>query len=113
MVWSWTFIVRFLQIFWPKMVNISFLCIPYKGTVLSLICLDKCAGNRKNNWNNVNNGVNPFKILDSSKLKEFTDDNFKFDENGRKFSKWVENTEGKGEIAHYLQFLLFPVFSKD
>ena len=23
-------------------------------------------------------------------------------------SKWVENTVGKGEIAHYEQFLLFP-----
>ena len=31
-------------------------------------------------------------ILDSSKLKEFTDNNSKFDENGRKFSKRVENT---------------------
>ena len=30
-------------------------------------------------------------ILDFSKLKEFADDNFKFDENGRKFSKLVEN----------------------
>ena len=30
-------------------------------------------------------------------MKEFADDNFKFDENGRKFLKWVENTEGKGE----------------
>ena len=40
-------------------------------------------------------------ILDSSKLKEFVDDNFKFDENGRKLSKWVENTVGKGEIARY------------
>ena len=47
-------------------------------------------------------------ILDSSKLKEFTDDNFKFDENGRKLSKWVENTGGNGEIARYQQFLLFP-----
>ena len=28
-------------------------------------------------------------ILDSSKLKEFADDNFKFYENGRKFSKWL------------------------
>ena len=46
-------------------------------------------------------------ILDSSKLKEFADDNFKFDENGRKLSKWVENTVGKGEIARYEQFLLF------
>ena len=40
-------------------------------------------------------------ILDSFKLKEFADDNFKFDENGRKFSRRVENTVGKGEIAHY------------
>ena len=47
-------------------------------------------------------------ILDSSKLKEFADDNFKFDENGRQLSKRVENTVGKGEIAHYEQFLLFP-----
>ena len=47
-------------------------------------------------------------ILDSSKLKEFADDTFKFDENGRKFSKQVENTVGKGEIARYKQFLLFP-----
>ena len=44
----------------------------------------------------------------SSKLKKFADDNFRFDENGRKLSKWVENTEGKGEIANYQQFLLFP-----
>ena len=40
--------------------------------------------------------------------KELPDDNFKFDENGRKFSKQVENTVEKGEIAP------FPtVFSKD
>ena len=47
-------------------------------------------------------------ILDSSKLKEFADDNFKFHENERKLSKQVENTVGKGEIACYEQFLLFP-----
>ena len=41
------------------------------------------------------------------------DDNFKFQEIGRKFSKWLENTVGKGEIAHYEQFLRFPVFSLD
>ena len=46
-------------------------------------------------------------ILDSSKLKEFADDNFHFDKNGRKFSKPVENTVGKGEIACYKHFLLF------
>ena len=52
--------------------------------------------------------ITKWQILDSSKLKEFADDNFKFDENGRKLSKWVENTVAKGEIAHYEQFLLFP-----
>ena len=46
-------------------------------------------------------------IRSLSKLKEFADDNFKFDKNGRKLSKRVENTVGKGEIAHYEQFLLF------
>ena len=44
---------------------------------------------------------------DSSKLKEFADDNFKIDENGKKLSKWVENTVGKGENG-YQHFLLFP-----
>ena len=73
--------------------------------------------------------VQPFpkrQILDSS--KDFADDNFIFDEKGRKllkpientvvnpfqnvrkFSKRVENTVGKGEIAPYEQFLLFPQF---
>ena len=47
-------------------------------------------------------------ILDSSKLKEFADYNFKFDNNGRKVFKQVENTVGKGEIARKGQFLLFP-----
>ena len=44
----------------------------------------------------------------TSKLKEFGDENFKFDENGRKLPKWVENIVGKGEITRYEQFLLFP-----
>ena len=47
-------------------------------------------------------------ILDSSKLKEFADDNFKFDENARKLSKRLENTVGQGDIARYEHFLLFP-----
>ena len=42
-------------------------------------------------------------------MKEFADDNFRFDENGTKLSKQVENTMGKGEIACYdKQFLLYP-----
>ena len=44
----------------------------------------------------------------SSKLKEFADDKFIFNINSRNFSKWVENTVRKGEIAHYKKFLFFP-----
>ena len=47
-------------------------------------------------------------ILDTSKPEEFADNNFKFDEYGRKLSKRVENSVGKGEIARFEQFLLFP-----
>ena len=55
--------------------------------------------------------INPLpndKILDRSKLKQSADDNFKFHENSRKFSKRIENTVGKGEIARHEQFLLLP-----
>ena len=45
-------------------------------------------------------------ILDLSKPKEFADDNFKFGKNGRKFSKWLENTVGKEEIAHVFKRLV-------
>ena len=48
------------------------------------------------------------KIFDGSKLKESADDNSEFDVNSKNFSKLVENTMGKGEIARYEQFLLFP-----
>ena len=47
------------------------------------------------------------KKLDWSKFKQLADDNFEFDVNSRKFSKLMENTVGKGEIARYEQFLLF------
>ena len=51
----------------------------------------------------------PTRVLtsDSSKLKAFADNSLRFDEYGGKFSKRVENTVGKGEIALYEQFLLF------
>ena len=47
-----------------------------------------------------------FRPFQSRRL--FADFNFKFDQNGGKFLKSVENTAGKGEIARYEQFLLFP-----
>ena len=51
-----------------------------------------------------------FRLFENEKVcrRQFT-----FDENGRKFSKRVENAVGKGEIARNEQFLLFPqCFSK-
>ena len=50
----------------------------------------------------INLTLNPFpndKLLDASKLKEVADNNYKFDENGRKFPERVENTVKKGKIA--------------
>ena len=41
-------------------------------------------------------------------MKELAYDDFKFDENGKKFSRRVENTAGKGEIAHCEQIFLVP-----
>ena len=55
-----------------------------------------------------------WQILDSFKLKEFAEDNFKFDYDAKKFSNKPENTVGKGEIACYKLFLLFSmVLSKN
>ena len=51
-------------------------------------------------------------ILDSSKPRQFADDNFAFHKNGGKFSKRVENTVGKGEIARCEQFLFPQCFLK-
>ena len=53
-------------------------------------------------------------ILDSCKLKEFADDNFKFNGNGRQFFKQVENAEGKRRNCSLRAISPFPsVFSKD
>ena len=46
-------------------------------------------------------------VLNSSKLKDFADDNSKFEEND-KVSQTVRKHMGKGGIARYEQFLLFP-----
>ena len=54
-----------------------------------------------------------WQILDSSKVKEFADNSFKFDENSGKFPWRVENTGGKGEIAHWAISPFPTVFSKD
>ena len=39
--------------------------------------------------------------------EEFEEDNFRFNENGKKFSKRVENTVVKEEIAHNRPFLYY------
>ena len=61
--------------------------------------------------------INPFpndKFLDSSKLKEFADDNFNVVENKRKLFKQVENTVGKkGNCSLRAISPFSTVFSKD
>ena len=69
--------------------NIFSLC---NSVLKSLLC-----------WRMLKVRITRRQILDSSKLKDFADDNLKFVENGSKLFKPVENTVGKGE-----QFLLFP-----
>ena len=64
------------------------------------------AAHMKLQYNCINSSPND--KSQTSKIKEFADDNFKFDENSRMLAKQVENTVGKGEIACYVQFLLFP-----
>ena len=69
------------------------------------VYLTKCAGLEPVTLRTVDCSFNPLpdnKILDWSKLKEFADNNFKFDESGRKLPKRVENTVGKGEVARYV-----------
>ena len=46
-----------------------------------------------------------FRLFQTERVRRLQ---FEFDENGRMVSKWVENTVGKGKIARYEQFLLFP-----
>ena len=53
-------------------------------------------------------------ILDSSKLKDFADDNFSFDKNGRKFFKWGRIHCGKKRNCPLQAISPFStVFSKD
>ena len=52
-------------------------------------------------------------ILDSSKLKEFADNNLIFDKTAGKFSKkGTKRYEKKGEIVRYEQFISFWQFSR-
>ena len=51
-------------------------------------------------------------ILDSSKLKDFADDNFEPDENRRKFSKRVEKAVGKKEKLLVMSNFYFPTVVK-
>ena len=73
--------------------------------LLSIIrlCLDWY--NAKHDALTLSNTIH-FRLFQTQK---FADDNSKFDENGRMFSKRIENTVGKGEIARYEQFLVFPL----
>ena len=47
-------------------------------------------------------------FIDSSKLKDFADDNFKFDKNGRKIFEWWKTLWEKKKLLVTSKFLLFP-----
>ena len=47
-------------------------------------------------------------ILPSTKFKKIADENFEFDEHGRKFLKRVEKPVEKRESTHYKQISPFP-----
>ena len=47
-------------------------------------------------------------IFDFSKLKQFADDNSKFNETVKELSKRIKNSVETGEVARYEHFLLFP-----
>ena len=82
-------------------------CVVDNPCLNGALCEDKPNGNFRYWYSLI---FTKWQTLDSSNLKAFADDNFQFDENGRKFSKQLEqleNTVGKGEIARYEQFLLF------
>ena len=71
------------------------------GLFLSFLCISS----------DVSLSLNSFpkdKFKTRLNLKEFAENNFKFDKKMAELSKWVENTVGKGEIARHEQFLLFP-----
>ena len=40
-------------------------------------------------------------------MKKFANANFEFDGNGRKISKWVENTVGKKKLLHMSNFSFY------
>ena len=73
---------------------------------MTLECLDCVPDNKSSDQSNLKIFANN-KINVTKKLELVVDDNSKFYENGRKFSKQVENTVGKGEIACHVQFLIF------
>ena len=60
----------------------------------------------------INTLILHFNPLPDNKLKDFAEDNLKFEENGRKLYKPVENTVGKGEIAQCFQKACFRLVSQ-
>ena len=59
-------------------------------------------------FNAIFNNAGISTLSQTTNFRLFQTDNFKCDTNGRKFSKRLENTVVKGEIARYEQFLLLP-----
>ena len=69
---------------------------------------------KKNSLHSLNDYPCPEReILTSSKLKEVADNSFKFDENGRKFSKGLKTLWEKNKLLVTSDFFVFPSVSTD
>ena len=80
----------------------------YITIVLQLYLTDSVCCSRKNiDVHYVNRPLPDCKVLASSKLKAFADDNVIMAEMVQSFFDKVENIVGKGENAGYQHFLLF------
>ena len=89
------------QLFFPKPLTTFLACE---------VCESRTYGGKKSRLNPVSNSQPPGHESDTLTTEPpgWGNKNFEFNQNGRKFSKQVENTVGKGGIALYEQFLLFP-----
>ena len=90
--------------------------LPEYGPYMSIYALPKdCYFQKHNETGEICGKENPFlkrQILDSSKLKEFADNNFEFDENDRKLSKRVETLCQKEKFLFMSNSSFFHSVSK-
>ena len=74
-----------------------------KHILCSVVLLHTCLMQRQQNYWEALLSLPKCQILDFFQTEWVSYDKFKFNEDGIKFFKWVEDTVGEGEITHYEQ----------